>query len=385
MSNFSSSSAPMPTCCTRAIWRSSGSNSPPWNACSGISSSNRNADGLYKTTPGVGWYYDAIRTSGVNGYFNAFFYKAALDLADMEAAAGRQAKAHEYRDLAASIRTAFNRVLWRENAPGGPRYVDWIDDKGKEVNYFCDLCQWPPVAVGIASPEQARKLVATADARIAQLEKQYGYPGFAILSALWPVPADVNPYDWQTFGRYMNGGCLLAQTYWEIMARIKAGDDKGAARRLKLFAGRAAENGWGAGDNAANIKGEMKGGDGEPYLADMVVVPAALIHGLLGVTPTWDGLKVTPHLPADWPRAETEILYKGRRHRITINGRQVKIEPLEQVISPPLLWVMDFNLETLPGGRATATNVEFREPYADSVALKKICDDGGCAGDLEIG
>jgi hypothetical protein len=36
------------------------------------------------------------------------------------------------------------------------------------VAYFCDLCQWPPIAVGIASPEQAGKIVATADARIKQ-------------------------------------------------------------------------------------------------------------------------------------------------------------------------------------------------------------------------
>ena len=81
----------------------------------------------------------------------------------------------------------------RRNATGGPRYVDWIDAQGKEVAYFCDLCQWPPIAVGIASPEQARKIVATADARIKQLEQEYGYPGYAGLSALWPVPAELNP------------------------------------------------------------------------------------------------------------------------------------------------------------------------------------------------
>ena len=29
---------------------------------------------------------------------------------------------------------------------------------------------------------------------------------------------------------------------------------------------------------------------------------------------------MTPHLPTDWPRAEAEILYKGRRHRVTIEA-----------------------------------------------------------------
>ena len=190
----------------------------------------RNAQGLFKLDDvGAHWYYDAITTGGINGYYNAFFYKAALDLAEMEHAAGRQAQAADIAKLAESIKAAFNRVLWKEDAPGGPRYLDWIDAQGQEVSYFCDLCQWPPIAVGIASPEQARKIVATADARIAELEKEHGYQGYAGLSALWPVPQPLNPHKWQTYGRYMNGGSLLCQTYWEIVARARAGDAAGAA------------------------------------------------------------------------------------------------------------------------------------------------------------
>lgn len=266
----------------------------------------RNPQGLFKLDDvGAHWYYDAITTGGVNGYYNAFFYKAALDLAEMEEAAGRQTQARQHRELAKAIKTAFNRVLWKEDAPGGPRYVDFFDAQGKEVSYFCDLCQWPPVAMGIASPEQARKIVATADARIAQLEKQYGYQGYAGLSALWPAPDAINACRGApqgAFGHYMNGGSLLCQTYWEIVARSRAGDAAGAAKRLKRFAQRAAEIRW-AGDNAADIHGEMKAGDGEPYLADMVAVTAAAVHGVLGIQPTWEKLVVTPHLPPDWPRA----------------------------------------------------------------------------------
>jgi hypothetical protein len=346
-------------------------------------------------TSGV-WYYDNIITSGVNGYYNAFFYKACGDLADMEAAAGRQKKAGEYLVAAQRIKRSFNEVLWKEDAPGGPRYLDWIDAQGKEVDYFCDLCQWPPVAMGIASPEQARKIVATADSRLADLEKAYCYRGFAGLSALWPIPASQNKTG-ERFGNYMNGGSLLSQTYWEIVARAHAGDSEGAARRLRRFARRAAEISW-AGDNAANIKGEMAGGDGEPYLADMVVTSAAVIYGVIGVTSTWDHLQVTPHLPAGWPRAEADVLYKGRRHHVVIESGKVQVQPLEQVIDIPLMWTMDFNLRIAPGGlaiessmdsigewgraanwraipdprcAAVATNVDFIEPYGNSIVLQK--------------
>jgi len=329
----------------------------------------RDARGLFKLDDvGAHWYYDAITTSGTSAYYNAFFYKAAADLADMEEAAGRSQQACQFRELAASIKAAFNRVFWKEDAPGGARYLDWIDAQGKEVSYFCDLCQWPPIAVGIASPEQARKIVATADARLAVLEKEHGYRGYAGLSALWPVPQHLDPHPWQTFGRYMNGGSLLCQTYWEIVARARAGDAAGAARRLKGFARRASEIRW-AGDNAADIQAEMRSGDGEPYLADMVAATAAAVHGVLGIHPTWQELKVAPCLPADWARAEAEVLYKGRRHHVTIENGKVRVQPGEPAILMPLVWLMDFNLKTSVAGSATVSQAEFRGAYPGEVLL----------------
>ena len=331
----------------------------------------RDSRGLFKLA-GVGahWYYDCIRTGGVNSYYNAFIYKAAQDLAEMEQAADRLDQARAYRDLAESIKKAFNAVLWKENAPGGPRYVDWIDANGKEIAYFCDLCQWPPIAVGIASPEQAKKIVATADARIKVLEKQYGYPGFAGLSALWPVSESVTPGSWRSFGTYMNGGSLLCQTYWEILARARAGDREGAARRLCLFARRAAETSW-AGNNSADMLGTWgpRNESGEAYLADMVAATAATIHGVLGITPTWDRLEVSPCLPANWPRAEVDLLYKGRRHHVKIEGGKAQIEPREQVIDLPLLWVVDADFKRGLDSVAAASNVDLAD--GSSVALKK--------------
>ena len=57
----------------------------------------RDARGLFKLDDvGAHWYYDCIATSGVNAYYNAFFYKAACDLAELEEAAGFAAKAAEF-------------------------------------------------------------------------------------------------------------------------------------------------------------------------------------------------------------------------------------------------------------------------------------------------
>ena len=103
----------------------------------------------------------------------------------------------------------------------------------------------------------------------------------------------------------------------------------------------------------------MSGGDGEPYLADMVAATASVLHGVMGITPTWNGLEVSPHLPAASPRAEADILYKGRRHHITIENGKARVRPREQIVDLPLLWVMDFNLRSAPGGVATVANVDF--------------------------
>jgi hypothetical protein len=341
---------------------------------------NRNKQGLFQFR-GINnyWYYDAMLHGELVAYHNAFFYEASLGLAEMEGACGHKDKADEYTALAASIKKAFNEVFWKENAPGGPRYIDWIYADGRQVTYFCDICQWPALAFGLASPEQGRKLIATADARIAELEKEYGYKGYATLAALWPAPHEAistgSPGEDQ-FGRYMNGGSLLAQTYWEVLARARYGDPEGAARRLKLFAQRASEISW-VGNNSASIKGTMEdsGGDGELYLADMVATTASLINGVMGINPTWDHLEITPHLPADWPKASANVLYKGRMQHVTIENGNARVQPGEQVIPPGLVWLMDFNLHNAPTGPAVTSNLDFLGDNEDKVRLSRVFDD----------
>jgi hypothetical protein len=351
----------------------------------------RNVDGLFdlKRVAAPHWYYDTIAVSGVTTYHNALFYKATCDLSQMEHAVGNEAKVSEYAMLAAQTKDAVNRVLWKEDAPGGPRYLDWIDAQGREVSYFCDMCQWPALAYGLASPEQARKVVATADARIKQLEKEEGYKGYASMSALWCVPDFVNPESlraMQVFPIAMNGGSYLAMTYWEIVGRAKAGDREGAWKRMKLFAQRAARDGW-AGWNCFGPDGELEEraraeSDGEPYLADMVAVPAALVNGILGIEPTWDKLKVQPLLPEDWKEASAEILYRGQRTRVTIKDGESTITPVGSPQPMPQTWSVDGNFTAGQGWSASDT-IEL--PQGRSVSLKQTCADGGLAGLWKLG
>ena len=303
----------------------------------------RNADGLVSMSP-AHWYYDAMPGSGITSYHNAFLYRALLDLAGMERAAGNVTEAVTYEETAAKLKEAFNRVLWWEDAPSGPRYCDWIQPDGTKIAYAADLCQFPPVAFGIASPEQGKKLIATIDKRIAELERENGYAGYASRSAYWPVPASVNTHPANRgFGNYMNGGSFLCMTYWEIMARAAAGDAEGAWKRLSRFAEGTrltGEKGF-IGNNWVMQDGRIGYGAGdEPYLSDAIAVPAALVQGILGIRHTNDKLEVNSVLPAALQKVSAEVVHLGVRKRVTIDGKNVKIEDLGRAFTPPaeLTW-----------------------------------------------
>jgi hypothetical protein len=299
---------------------------------------NLNAEGLVALTP-AHWYYDAMLSSGVTTYHNAFLYRALCDLAQLEQAAANVAESELRLEQAARLKEAINRALWWEDAPGGPRYVDWIQPDGTKVAYAADLCQFPPVAFGIASPEQARKLLNTLDQRIAELERDQGYIGLASRSAYWPVPATVNTHPAnQGFGSYMNGGSFLCMTYWEIMARCAAGDAEGAWKRLSRFAAGTQLTGTHGfiGNNWIMQDGRIGfGASDEPYLSDAVVVPAAFVQGILGIQHTNASLEVHPQLPAELPRATAEVVHLGIRKRVTIDNGRVTIEELGRAFDPP--------------------------------------------------
>ena len=302
------------------------------------------SNGLVLSSASDGNYYDAINFGSTyySTYINAFVYQVLENMADLEHALSEQdahaghdalaqqglATAQAWSATATGIKNAINTVMWAPDSPNGPMYTDWIDnDNGQSVYSFMDAAQYPAIAFGIASQAQAEEILATADARLAQLPSLDGYAGTGTPNVLWPLPsfANVNKY---AFGYYMNGGEFLWATYYEIMARAMTGDTAGAWTRLQGFAQDFQQTSF-YGTNWVEPSGAVIqiGGGNEPYLQDMLLTAGALTQGILGIRGSWNKLSVTPALPSGWTTAQASVIYRGKPYRVTISNSKVTITP----------------------------------------------------------
>ncbi len=267
------------------------------------------------------WYYDGVRAAGYILYHNLLLHRALGALETVYAALGESDAAREVQQHRERLRSAINRLFWRDDAYGPDHggYLDWIRDRKRKQShaYFFSCMQYMAIVFGVADERQSREIIRTADHLIAGLVRDHGYTREAALDNLLPIRLDDMWNGKQEFGTYMNGGMLLAMTFWEVTARCRAGDAKGAHELLTRFAAHARRTNWFEGENAFAMDGRPLGWNNEPYLADQIVAAAALVHGFLGLSYSADDFQVTPHLPPAWDKMSAEIQFKGRRYRVT--------------------------------------------------------------------
>jgi hypothetical protein len=266
------------------------------------------------------WYYDGVRAAGYILYHNLLLYRALGAMETVYSSLGESDAAGAAGERRARLRDTINRAFWRDDAygPGHGGYSDWIRDRQLKESraYFFSCMQYMAIVFGAADERQSREILRTADHLIAGLRRDSGYTREGTLDNLLPLlPEDGKGVG--KFGMYQNGGMLLAMTFWEVTARCRAGDAKGAHELLSRFAAHARRTNWFEGENAFAMDGRPAGWNNEPYLADQIVVAAAVVHGFLGLSYSADDLQVNPHLPPGWDKMSAEIQFKGRRYQIT--------------------------------------------------------------------
>jgi hypothetical protein len=274
-------------------------------------------------------YFDAWRPDGTVTYLNNWYVRAQQAFATLLTAAGRQREAAQRLAQREATLRAMNRLLWDDHAFGQGRggYVDFIDPCGKRHGFFCSATEYLAIAFGVADERQAAAILKTADERIAELTRQFGYRGDATLDTLWPVES--TSQEEYPFTTYQNGSVLNCWTYFEVLARCRCGEVDRACELLRRFAEHAGRTNWFEGDSAFNIRSEPHGWGHEPYLSDQVAVAAALIHGILGIQQTPTGVQVYGRLPTGWEQARAVVPCLGKHYEVLRKREGTSIRQVE--------------------------------------------------------
>lgn len=273
-------------------------------------------------------YFDAWTPSGHLAYLNIFYAKALEIYSDFLEICGNVKDAEIQKEKRQKVIEAINELFWDDNAfgEGMGGYIDMIDVEGKKHRFFSSATEYTAIVFGVASRSQALKILETADRRHEVLKKEFGYKWDATLDSLWPVNTTHEAYP---FGTYQNGACLTVWTYFEILAWAQSGNIDKAFGLFKNFFEHASKTNWFEGDSAFNIKSEPHGWGQEPFLSDQVVVAAALVHGLMGISQTLHGIKVEGSLPGDWKYASVEIPCLGKNYKVERIGSKTQIKELK--------------------------------------------------------
>lgn len=262
------------------------------------------------------------------------FCRAALDLVELCTATGRDTDASTFRTLHAEMAAAVNAVAW-----DGAWYVRAFDDAGRPIGasteriHRINLVPQSWSIIGEVAPRERAELAMRSAGEL--LASPFG------LTLLAP------PYDGldrrvqgtSTYppGAKENGGIFSHAHAWSVVAAAMLGQGDEAHRyyRQTLPLARPDADVYGA----------------EPYVyAQNVCGPAHPQHGLarnawltgtaawafvgatqwiLGIRPTFSGLRVDPAIPRDWPGFQVRRVFRGVAYDIEVRrqgpGSEVRL------------------------------------------------------------
>lgn len=200
--------------------------------------------------PDSGW--DTFCSGHKNSYINALAYRAFCCMADLEKRLDRNQQTAEYTSRAERIRTAFYSAFYN---PDTGWLGWWRSEDGVLHDVYSDVPSSMAAAYGLVTPKQGRDMQ---DAWWEALE-QTGFDRFdlGLPLMLRPVPKEDQINDeghsrqtyfvssredgMDTFGRWLNGGCCVSNTYWFLMAGYASGREERADRILDAMIQRQAE------------------------------------------------------------------------------------------------------------------------------------------------
>ena len=238
-------------------------------------------------------YLDEATPVVVGLYANAFYARAAQELAELLDAAANPARAEHWRQAAASVRAAIDRHLWNE-AGGFYRLHRVVAARGSSAAAFDDSDVFAlggnalAALYGPADAARAERLFAVADARRRALGLS---AATAVLMPAYPTGLFQHPILRDAY-TYQNGG---QWDWWSgrfLLALFERGRSQAASEGLRAVARRVADSGglfeWHARDGS--------GHGSDSYAGNVGALAGAIYEGLFGLKSNASGLDVTVRL-----------------------------------------------------------------------------------------
>ena len=251
------------------------------------------------------------------------FCRAMLDLAQLCERIDRPADRRRFAGLHASMAAAIN-----ENAWDGAWYTRAFDDDGLPIgvsgaaHHAIDLITQSWCVLGeVAPPERAEQAMASADEK---LNTKYG------IALLWPPydGADDRVRGTSTYvpGAKENGGIFCHANTWSIVAAamLGHGDDAYRYYRQILPLARTDSDLYKVEPYTypQNICGPTHPSFGMARNAWLTGTASwtfvAATQWILGIRPTYEGLRVAPAIPAAWPGFKAHREFRGTAYEIEV-------------------------------------------------------------------
>ena len=239
-------------------------------------------------------YLDETTPLVVGLYANAFFARAAEELAALQEAAGNAERTEYWRQVAGTVRARLDLHLWNESggfyrlhrvvaARGAAGQFDDSDIFALGGNALAAL-------YGPADDLRSARIFAVAEARRRDLGLS---SAAAVLMPAYPTGFFLHPILREAY-TYQNGG---QWDWWSgrfILALFQRGHSRAAVDALRAVASRVAESGglyeWYARDGRGRGSGQ--------YAGNVGALSGAIYEGLFGLASSAGGLDVTIRLGA---------------------------------------------------------------------------------------
>ncbi|MDO8586383.1 MAG: hypothetical protein Q7T82_05025 [Armatimonadota bacterium] len=248
------------------------------------------------------------------GYRNGMLYAQAWWVWAFDRAAelakflGKTGEESDLRARGRKASEAMEKVFGREDG-----YGVWLSSDGKlHPHHGHEMII--PVAIGLASPERAEKVLRTMQS-----------------SDVWLDP--YGPYRANRDSGLVGGGSVWEFMRWQfVQALFMAGKSDLAVRYAGAWARQELARGL---DAPESFPTPITGFTGQGYVWSAGRATRALTCGLFGLQPMADGLQVNPRLPSSWKKMSlksipfrgkmiTVVVKRGGKPAATLNGRPWK-------------------------------------------------------------